>query len=80
MTTEAYEELILDGLKGLPPAALGEITDFIYFVRKRVLQPQAFADEMHALGLRSELKQLSRDEEDHLEKEFAGYERLHPNQ
>jgi hypothetical protein len=39
MVTNAHEQLIVEGIKGLPPEALTEIADFIYFVRKRVLQP-----------------------------------------
>lgn len=40
MTTQDYERLIMEGIKGLPPEILAEIADFIYFVRKRALQPQ----------------------------------------
>jgi hypothetical protein len=75
METRAAEQLILDGLKGLPAESLAEIVDFVYFVRKRALQPQAFQEELNELLLHAELKHLSRDEEAHLEKEFEGYER-----
>jgi len=70
VTTQALEALIQDGIKGLPPENLAEIADFVYFVRKRVLHPEAFAEELRGLSLRAELKQLSRDEEAHLEAEF----------
>jgi len=44
--------------------------DFIYFVRKRALQPKAFRKEdLRDALLNAELGQLSRDEA-HLEKEF----------
>jgi len=71
MTAQAYQQLIIEGIRGLPPEILAEITDFIYFVRKRTLQRQGFAEE---------LKQLSRYEVAHLEKEFEGYEQLYPRE
>jgi len=71
MTAQGYQELIVEGIRGLPPETLAEITDFIYFVRKRTLQQQSFEEE---------LKQLSRAEVAHLEKEFEGYERLYPRE
>ena len=71
MTSQAYQKLILDGINGLPPEILAEITDFIYFVRKRTLQQQDFEEE---------LRQLSRSEATHLEKEFASYERRYPRE
>ena len=80
MSAESFEQLILEGVKGLPTEVLAEITDFVYFVRKRVLQPQAYEDELHALRLRAELKQLSRDEEAHLEREFENYEQRYPRE
>ena len=79
MTTQTYEQIILEGIKGLPAETLAEITDFILFVRKRVLQPAAFEDERHQLLIRNDLQQLSRDEAAHLEKEFKNYEQLYPN-
>jgi hypothetical protein len=80
MATQAYERLILNGIKGLSPEALAEITDFIYFVRKRTLQPQAFEEEILDLFLRDELTRLSRDEAEHLEQEFEGYARTYPHE
>lgn len=80
MTGQTYQQLILEGIKGLPPEALAEITDFIYFVRKRILQPQAFEEEIRAALLRTELDQLSREEEAHLEKEFEDYDQLYPRE
>ena len=65
-----YQQLILEGIKDLPPEVLVEIVDFIYFVRKRTLQPQAFAEEVYPALLDAELRQLSCDEEAHLEDEF----------
>ena len=78
MATNAYEQLIVERIKGLPSEALSEIADFIYFVRQRVLQPYSFEEERRNALLRVELRQLSRDEGDHLEKEFESYEELYP--
>ena len=38
----AYENLIMKGIKGLPQEVLAEVADFVYFVRTRVTQPQFF--------------------------------------
>ena len=80
MTTPDYQQLIIEGIEGLPPDVLAEIADFVLFVRKRAMQPQAFEEEIQNALLRIELKQLSRDEEAHSEKEFEGYEHLHPRE
>jgi hypothetical protein len=80
VTTQTYQQLIIEGIKGLPPEVLAEIADFIYFVRKRVLEPQTFGEELQNALLRVELRQLSRTEEAHLEKEFEGYDQLYPHE
>jgi hypothetical protein len=80
MTTLAYQQRIIEGLEGLPPEILAEIMDFVYFVRKRVLQPQAFEEEIQNILLREELRHLSRDETAHVEQEFAGYDQLYPRE
>lgn len=80
MTIQDYQQLIIEGIKGLPQEMLAEIADFVYFVRRRTLQPQAFEEELRNALLRVELKQLSRDEEAHLEKEFEGYDQLYPSE
>ena len=74
MMTQNYQQLIIEGIKGLPPETLAEIADFIFFVRKRTFQPQAFEEEIQHSLLNAELRQLSRDEAAHLEKEFEDYE------
>ena len=80
MTAQTYHELIIEGIKGLPPQALAEVADFIYFVRKRTLEPQGYEDELRQVLLAAELRQLSRDEQAHLEKEFEDYDQLHPRE
>jgi hypothetical protein len=38
----SYEQRITEGIKGLPQELLAEIADFVYFVRQRFTQSQAF--------------------------------------
>lgn len=73
MTTQTFQKLINEGIKGLPRDMLAEIVDFIYFIRKRKLQPEVFEEELQHTLLNAELHQLSREEEAHLEKEFENY-------
>ncbi len=80
MMTQTYQRLIVAGIKGLPPAPLAEIADFIYFVRRRVREPRVYEEELQNALLGAELRQLSRDEEAHLEKEFEGYETRYPRE
>ena len=78
MTTQTYQQLIIEGIKGLPPETLVEIVDFIYFLRQRTFQPQVFEDEIQNNLLNAELRQLSGFEEAHLEEEFENYDQLYP--
>ena len=80
MTTSHYHQMILDGLKGLPQHVLDEIVDYVYFVRKRALQPTAFSEEIQSLALNNELRELSRNEVEHLDKEFENYEERFPRE
>ncbi len=80
MMTQTYQQLIIEGVKDLPLEALAEIVDFIYFLRKRVLQPEIFEEELQSTLLNFELRQLSRNEEAHLEKEFEGYDQCYPRE
>lgn len=72
-----YQKLILEGIKGLHKEILAETTDFVYFVRKRSLQPKAFDEELKNALLELDLKQMSREQEAHLEKEFEEYDQLY---
>lgn len=80
MTAQPYQALIIEGIQGLPPDLLAEIADFVYFVRKRVTQPQEFDEEMRRALTRADLRQLAGSEARHLEEEFADYDRLHPRE
>ncbi|MFH1007640.1 MAG: hypothetical protein V1800_09075 [Candidatus Latescibacterota bacterium] len=80
MMTHTYRQLIIEGIKGLPPGPLAEIADFIYFVRKRVREPKIYEEELQNALLGTELRQSSRDEEAHLEEEFEDYEKRYPRE
>jgi hypothetical protein len=80
MNSYAYQELITEGIKGLPTELLREVADFVYLLRKRMQDPQGFAEEQSNFLLSAELHQLSRHEERHLEEEFAYYEQRFPRQ
>ena len=76
--THTYRQLIYEGINGLTPDMLAEIVDFVYFVRKRNLEPQAFAEDLRTTLLNKELRDLSRNEEQHMDKEFEDYDKLYP--
>ena len=78
--TQSYRQLIYEGINGLTPEVLTEIVDFVYFVRKRSMEPQAFAEDLRTALLNKELRDLSRAEEQHLDKEFENYDKLYPRE
>ena len=80
MTSKTYQQLIVDGIKGLPREALAEITDFVFFVKKRLLQPDEFREDLRTAVLNAELKELSHGQEAHLESEFEDYDNLYPRE
>lgn len=80
MTTGTYQQAILRGLEGLPSEALAEVTDFVYFLRKRLLRPEEFDEDMRTLTLRGHLTALSEDEGSHLDEEFEDGERFYPRE
>ena len=80
MTPQVYKELIVSGIQDLPPKLLAEVANFVYFVRKQVDEPDAFAEEQYRLLLGTTLQQLDLHERNHLEVEIAGYEQQFPRQ
>lgn len=48
---QSYEQLIIEGIKGLPQELLAEIADFVYVVRKRFTQPRTFEAELETILL-----------------------------
>lgn len=80
MTPQVYKELIVSGIQDLPPALLAEVANFVYFVRKQVDEPDAFASEQYSLLLHKTLGQDTAIELNHLEAELAGYEQQFPRE
>lgn len=78
MTPQVYREMIVSGIQDLPPALLAEVANFVYFVRKQVDDPDAFAVEQYSLLLNKSLSQLETNELTHLEAEFTDYEQQFP--
>ena len=80
MDAQTYQQMIAEGIKGLPPELLSEVADLVYLLRKRAQDPEAFVDEQKNLLLAAQLAQLSCEEERHLEAEFADYDQRFPRQ
>lgn len=80
MTTQEYQEMIAESIRDLPEETLAEIVHFVLFMRKKTFEPKVFEDELWGKKLEMELKQLGRDQEAHLEQEFADYDRLYPRE
>ena len=78
METTTYEKIIVSGIKGLPTETLREIADFVYFVRRRVVDPKGFEDEQFRALIGEDLSDLNETELKHLEAEFADYESVYP--
>jgi hypothetical protein len=80
MNAQGYEQLIISGIKNLPPEMLQEIADFVYFLRRRAADPKSFEAEQFQIMVEQDLSQLDESELKHLEAEFADYEKLYPHE
>lgn len=80
MRALSYEQLIMEGIKGLPPEKLVQVLDFVSFMRMKAARPEALSDELYASSLRAELRHLSRSEREHLEGELSDDGALHPGE
>ncbi|MCY7348333.1 MAG: hypothetical protein LH614_19230 [Pyrinomonadaceae bacterium] len=78
METATYKKIIVSGIKGLPTETLREIADFVYFVRRRAVDPKSFEDEQFRALVTEDLSNLNETESEHLEAEFADYESVYP--
>ena len=78
MEATSYEKIIVSGIKGLPTDTLREIADFVYFVRRRAVDPKSFEDEQFRALVEGDLGVLDESEAKHLEEEFADYESVYP--
>jgi hypothetical protein len=54
-SVDTYYKVINEGIQGLSPTKLAEIAEFVYFLRKRYLQPEDDRDELRQALLRVEL-------------------------
>ena len=70
------EQIIKEGIKGLPQTYLSEVADFVVFVRRRAMKQQPY--DMTAI--RQELSQLSAHEQAHLEEEFRDFDQQFPRE
>lgn len=78
MTPQVYKALIVSGIQDLLPTLLAEVANFVYFVRKQVEDPDAFAAEQYKLLLGKALSELDAHEGKHVEAEFGDYEKQAP--
>jgi hypothetical protein len=72
------QRLMLEAIKGLPPATRREIVDLIDFVRQRTRQSHACAEERDQGLLHAAWRHLSHDEAVHLAEECKDYDRRDP--
>lgn len=79
MNASNYEQIIVSSIKGLPPEALREVADFVYFLR-RITDPESFEEEQFRALVEQDLANLDENELKHLEEEFADYEKLYPHE
>lgn len=70
------EQLINEGIKGLPQHYLNEVADFVLFVRRRAMEQQPY----NAEGIRQELHLLNAHERQHLEDEFKDFDEQFPKE
>ena len=73
MNQTSYEQIIVAGIRKLPPERLREVADFVYFLRQREEN-----DEQYRRMIEQDLAELEANELKHLEEEFEDYEQLHP--
>ena len=75
MTTK---ELLIHEVQTLSESLAEQVLDYLQYLKMK--KNKVSDEEIHNNWLVTELKQLSRDEEKHLEKEFANYEQLYPRE
>ena len=78
MSVETYQKMIMAGLDGLPNNLLAEIADFVFFLRHKIDEPDAFAVEAEQSLLQPAMQVGWQESLAHLEEEFADYEQRFP--
>jgi hypothetical protein len=71
MDKETYQQLMMEWTNDLPLETVIQVTEYIYFLRTRQLRPKAFEEDIKDELLRMEVRNLSRNEQNHLEKELT---------
>ena len=66
-----FEQVIIQGIKGLPQQYLGEVADFVVFMRQKSTKSYNF---------KAELSLLNNHEINHLEEEFKDFDKLFPKE
>ena len=75
-TTVELEQLIGEGIKGLPTEYLSEIADFVVFLRRKALEGK----EYQLSDIQQELSLLDTHERQHLEEEFQDFDQQIPKE
>jgi len=65
------EKVIIQGIKDLPQQYLGEVADFVIFLRQKSRKSYDFKEE---------LSLLNEQQINHLEEEFQDFEQLFPKE
>ena len=74
MNQTSYEQVILAGVRHLPPERQREVADFVYFLRQREENNTEYESLIEA-----DLAALEADELKHLDEEFKDYEPALPS-
>lgn len=75
-TVPDLEQLIVEGIKGLPTRYLSEVADFVLFIRRRAIEQEPYDLE----SIRRELSRMDAHERQHLEDEFADFDQQFPKE
>ena len=70
------EQIIKEGIKGLPQTYLSEVADFVVFVRRRAMEQKPY----DIAAIRQELSLLDAHEQAHLEEEFRDFDQQFPKE
>lgn len=73
MNQTSYEQLIVAGIRNLPPERQREVADFVYFLRQREENNAEYERLIEA-----DLAALEAEELEHLNEEFKDYEQIYP--
>jgi uncharacterized membrane protein YebE (DUF533 family) len=76
---QVYKQMIVEGIRGLPPEMLAEVANYVYFLRRLAVEPDAFAAEQYVFLLDRQLDHLDAADLAHLEAEIDGYTERYPH-